>query len=119
MFCAHHSIPHEDCPTCLPTVAVMRPTVFAELAAAELLAGTSVCRGCDYVFYKFIAACPRCAAPHPILGQAQHDDAAAPTPADSWSPPVVELHELTLRDLGWTHLGNGSTAAQPAATRGA
>jgi hypothetical protein len=66
VFCANHSIPHEDCPHCLTTVAAMRPTVFAELAAAELRSGTEYCRSCDFVYYQVVAECPRCALPHPF-----------------------------------------------------
>lgn len=66
MFCATHMIPHEDCPNCRATVAAMRPTVFAELAAAELRSGTESCPDCDYVYYEAVAKCPQCGEPHPF-----------------------------------------------------
>jgi len=66
MFCTKHSIPHEDCRHCMATVAAMRPTVFAELAAAEMRSGTESCSRCDYVYYEVAAKCPRCAEPHPF-----------------------------------------------------
>lgn len=72
MFCSHHSIPHEDCPSCLTTVAAMRPTVFAELAAAELRSGTESCPDCDYVYYEAVARCPQCGAHHPFHPERQH-----------------------------------------------
>ena len=69
MFCVNHPIPHEDCPNCLPTVAAMRRTVFAELAAAELCSGTECCPDCDYVYYEAVAKCPQCGEPHPFHPQ--------------------------------------------------
>ncbi|HEY9065233.1 MAG TPA: hypothetical protein VIO33_09640, partial [Burkholderiaceae bacterium] len=66
VFCAHHSIPHEDCANCRPLVAAMRPTVFAELAAVELCSGTECCPECDYVYHEAVARCPQCDAPHPF-----------------------------------------------------
>ena len=66
MFCATHSIPHEDCPNCRTVVAAMRPTVFAELAAAELCSGTECCPDCDYVYYEAVSKCPQCGEPHPF-----------------------------------------------------
>lgn len=62
MFCCQHPIPHEDCERCLATVSAMRPTVFAELAAAELRAGTECCPACDYVYFEAVSCCPRCGA---------------------------------------------------------
>lgn len=50
----------------MATVAAMRPTVFAELAAAEMRSGTECCSRCDYVYYEVAAKCPRCAEPHPF-----------------------------------------------------
>jgi hypothetical protein len=76
MFCAYHPIPHEDCPRCLPMIAAMRPTVFAELAAAELQFGTECCADCDFVFDRVVSECPRCGAPHPYF--AGLADAGAP-----------------------------------------
>ena len=95
MFCAHHQIPHEDCPTCLPTVAAMRPTVFAELAAAELCSGTESCPDCDYVYYEAVATCPQCGELHPFHPQRQRRPAGAPAPR---SGPVADLGALTFRD---------------------
>jgi hypothetical protein len=66
MFCATHTIPHENCPSCRPTVAAIRPTVFAELAAVELCSGTESCPDCDYVYYEAVARCPQCDEPHPF-----------------------------------------------------
>lgn len=60
MFCHRHPIPHEDCIDCRATVSAMRPTVFAELAAIELCAGTAECVGCGYVRYASAGGCPRC-----------------------------------------------------------
>lgn len=60
MFCLNHSVPHEDCADCRPTVTRMRPTVFAELAAAELHRGTGCCAACEYLYFGQPALCPRC-----------------------------------------------------------
>jgi len=99
VFCATHSIPHEDCPHCLTTVAGMRPTVFAELAAAELRSGTECCRGCDYVYYEVIDKCPRCGEPHPFLAEPPRDPARGPTASNGRGQPVADLGALTLREL--------------------
>ena len=66
VFCSSHLIPQEDCPNCHATVKAMRPTVFAELAAAELRSGTESCRDCDYIFYVAVERCPRCGAMNPL-----------------------------------------------------
>ena len=66
MFCRRHPIPHEDCLDCRTTVAAMRPTVFAELAAIELCAGTQECRDCGYVRYQAASHCPRCGDGHVV-----------------------------------------------------
>jgi hypothetical protein len=79
VFCTSHSIPHEDCPNCLTTVAAMRPTVFAELAAAEMRSGTESCGSCDYVYHEVVAR-----SSDVFRARAQ---------------PAVNLHALTLRDL--------------------
>jgi hypothetical protein len=63
MFCLHHPVPHEDCADCRPTVTRMRPTVFAELAAAELHRGTGCCAACEYLYFGQPARCPRCRQP--------------------------------------------------------
>jgi len=99
VFCASHSIPHEDCPNCLTTVAAMRPTVFAELAAAEMRSGTECCRGCDYVFHEVVAKCPRCALVHPFYFAVHHDAARTSELGRVWGQPVENLRALTLRDL--------------------
>ena len=44
----------------------MRPTVFAELAAAELCSGTESCPDCDYVYCEAVANCPQCGELHPF-----------------------------------------------------
>lgn len=67
MFCAYHPIPHEDCPLCQPMISAMRPTVFAELAAAELQFGTESCADCGFVFDRVVSECPRCRALHPYF----------------------------------------------------
>jgi len=77
----------------------MRPTVFAELAAAEMRSGTECCRGCDYVYREVVAKCPRCALVHPFFVAAHHDAERASEMSDIWEQPVVNLHALTLRDL--------------------
>jgi hypothetical protein len=87
VFCAHHSIPHEDCPSCTTTVAAMRPTVFAELAAAELCSGTECCPDCDYVYYEAVAACPQCGAPHPFHPERRYASARI---TDRSRRPAVE-----------------------------
>jgi len=69
MFCATHTIPHENCPSCRPTVAAIRPTVFAELAAVELCSGTESCPDCDYVYHEAVARCPQCGGLHPFHPQ--------------------------------------------------
>jgi hypothetical protein len=66
VFCSCHSVPHEDCARCASTVATMRPTVFAELAAAELRSGTEFCTACDFVYCEAVTKCPRCSEPHPL-----------------------------------------------------
>jgi len=99
VFCARHSIPHEGCPTCLTTVAAMRPTIFAELAAAEMRSGTECCRGCDYVFREVVAKCPRCALVHPFYFAAHPDAARTSKVGDVLGQPVVNLDALTLREL--------------------
>lgn len=94
MFCVSHSIPHEDCPHCRKTVSAMRPTVFAELAAAELSAGTVCCLGCDLVYREALDACPRCARPHPTRKLLP----------DAMRQPVADLYALTLRDIAGAHV---------------
>ena len=78
MFCTTHMIPHEDCPNCRTVVAAMRPTVFAELAAAELCSGTESCPDCDYVYYEAVAKCPQCGEPHPFHPQRWRTSGSAP-----------------------------------------
>lgn len=96
MFCANHSYPHEDCPDCLATVTAMRPTVFAELAAAELRSGTMSCHGCEFVFVEAVDNCPRCLRPNPF----RVDDVVEAKPASArWGQPVADLSALTLRPL--------------------
>lgn len=94
MFCVSHSIPHEDCPPCRKTVSAMRPTVFAELVAAELSAGTvCCCLGCDLVHREALDACPRCARPNPARKRLP----------DAMRQPVDHLHALTRRDVVGVH----------------
>ena len=100
MFCATHTIPHEDCPDCRTVVAAMRPTVFAELAAAELCSGTECCPDCDYVYYEAVAKCPQCGEPHPFHPERRLAPARVPTMPDVPSTAVADLSALTLRDLG-------------------
>jgi len=99
VFCANHSIPHENCPQCLTTVAAMRPTIFAELAAAELRSGTECCRSCDFVYHEVIDQCPRCGEPHPFLVETRHDDEWPSTVLELRHEPVADLETLTLRDI--------------------
>lgn len=80
MFCYKHSVPHEDCADCRPTVTRMRPTVFAELAAAELHRGTGCCTACEYLYFGQPARCPRCKLPVQPAG-AKADVFAARPPA--------------------------------------
>lgn len=94
MFCAQHSIPHEDCRHCQTTVKSMRPTVFAELAAAELRSGTEYCRCCDFIYHEVADTCPRCGTPHPFHVEPRHE---APS---SSAPSVADLGSLTFRGLG-------------------
>jgi hypothetical protein len=68
MFCLTHLIPQEDCAGCRGTVATMRPTIFAELAAAELASGTECCPRCNHLFYEAVANCPQCGEPSPLQG---------------------------------------------------
>lgn len=77
MFCLTHLIPHEDCSGCRMTVATMRPTIFAELAAAELRSGTECCRGCDYIFYEAVTRCPQCGDVNPLHAQVEAASTAA------------------------------------------
>ena len=99
MFCAKHPIPHEDCPNCRPTVAAMRPTVFAELAAVELCSGTECCPDCDYVYYEAVSNCPQCGESHPFHPDRLRTPARSPTTSNVRSDPVADLSALTLRDL--------------------
>jgi len=96
MFCSKHLIPHEDCLDCHTTVAAMRPTIFAELAAAELRSGTECCRACGFIFYEAVELCPHCAEPNPLYVE------AAPTmPATLplvMEGEFVDLDALTLRE---------------------
>jgi hypothetical protein len=89
MFCLCHSIPDEDCPHCLKTLVAMRRTVFAELASAELSAGTVSCTSCDLLYREALDACPRCAQPHPTRTLLP----------DATRQPVPHLQALTLRDV--------------------
>lgn len=73
MFCRHHSVPHEDCADCRPTVTRMRPTVFAELAAAELHRGTGCCAACEYLYFGQPDRCPRCGQPVRLEGALADD----------------------------------------------
>lgn len=66
MFCSEHLIPHDGCPHCRGAAAMMRPTVFAELAAAELRSGTECCDGCGYIFYDALEHCPVCGEANPL-----------------------------------------------------
>jgi hypothetical protein len=99
VFCSIHTIPHEDCPNCRTIVAAMRPTVFAELAAAELRSGTESCPDCDYVYYEAVARCPQCGEPHPFHPDRRRTPAQAPTMSDLRGRAVADLGALTLRDL--------------------
>jgi hypothetical protein len=94
MFCASHSIPHEDCGHCQVTVKSMRPTIFAELAAAELRSGTECCPVCDFIYHQAIASCPQCGTPHPLHVEVR------PTRPAPVHEPVAELDWLTFRDVG-------------------
>ena len=96
MFCADHPYPHEDCPDCRVTLKAMRPTVFAELAAAELRSGTVCCRGCEFVFFDAVDNCPRCLRPNPF----RLDRVAAEEPDNATTAlPVDDLASLTMRPL--------------------
>jgi len=99
MSCTKHTIPHEDCPHCLTTVRAMRPTVFAELATAELRSGTECCPGCGFVYYDVIDECPHCGQPHPYLIELRRTGGWAPTAPAALAQPVADLGALTLRDL--------------------
>lgn len=112
MFCTRHSIPHENCPSCLPTVVAMRPTVFAELAAAELHAGTQVCQRCDYVLYKAVAGCPRCAASYRLEREPEHGHASTPGRADPWDDSLRDLTNPLLRELVLAARGSAAPAAR-------
>ena len=106
VFCAYHPIPQEDCPDCLTTVASMRPTVFAELAAVELRSGIECCRRCEFVYYENVDRCPRCAEPHPFCLEPHFD--AASTESDYRDQPVTDLGSLTLRELPGPQVGNAT-----------
>jgi hypothetical protein len=67
-------------------VAAMRPTVFAELAAAELCSGTECCPDCDYVYYEAVAKCPQCGELHPFHPKRRHVQGRAPTMPDRRIP---------------------------------
>jgi hypothetical protein len=74
----------------MTTVAAMRPTVFAELAAAEMRSGTECCSRCDYVYYEVAAKCPRCAEPHPFNLDPLEHAAQAPRASDLRTTPVSD-----------------------------
>jgi hypothetical protein len=95
MFCSKHLIPHEDCIHCLGTVAAMRPTVFAELAAAELRSGTECCSGCGYIFYEAVACCPDCGEPNPLHVPPPTMPAALPLAIEA---DFIDLDALALRE---------------------
>ena len=113
VFCVHHLIPHEDCPHCQTTVAAMRPTVFAELAAAEMRSGTECCNRCDYVYYEVTAKCPRCAQPHPFNLDPFDHAAPAPRVPDFRAQALADLKELTLRDFAESNRRGGLPHAEP------
>lgn len=77
MFCSNHPIPQEDCAACEPTLVSMRPTVFAELAAAELRNGTDCCAVCEYLYFGKPTVCPRCNSP---VASGAVDRRSAPRP---------------------------------------
>jgi hypothetical protein len=66
MLCLTHLIPQEDCAGCRGTVAALRPTIFAELAAAELASGTECCPRCSHIYFEAVRDCPQCGEPSPL-----------------------------------------------------
>ena len=66
MFCNFHAVPQEECRHCRAVVTNLRPSIFAELAAAELRSGTECCVRCDYVFYQAVDRCPGCGELNPL-----------------------------------------------------
>jgi len=99
VFCATHPIPHEDCSHCLATVKAMRPTIFAELAAAELRSGTDCCHGCDFIYYEIVDTCPQCGTPHPFFVEQQVETCRSAVAKERQSQPVADLESLTFRNL--------------------
>jgi uncharacterized paraquat-inducible protein A len=95
MFCSKHLIPHEDCLQCRGTVSAMRPTIFAELAAAELRSGTECCSGCGYIFYEAVASCPDCGEPNPLHVSQPTMPAALPLAIEA---DFIDLDALVLRE---------------------
>ena len=92
----------------------MRPTVFAELAAAEMRSGTECCSRCDYVYHEVAAKCPRCAEPHPFNLDPLDDAAQAPHASDFPAQPVAaDPRELTLRDFARSNRRGGLPRAEP------
>ncbi|MEW6705186.1 MAG: hypothetical protein AB1430_10085 [Pseudomonadota bacterium] len=96
MFCSKHDIPQVGCLNCHTAASAMRPTVFAELAAAELKSGTECCRNCDYIFYEAAEHCPQCGAPNPLYPEvALTVPAALPLVLEG---EFVDLDVLALRE---------------------
>lgn len=81
MGCTRHAVAHVACLHCRAAIGALRPTVFAELAAAELGSGTATCPGCGDLLAAPPDACPRCSRPGPRFA------------------PVADLADLTLREL--------------------
>lgn len=99
MFCSNHPIPDEGCPHCFSTVKSMRPTVFAELAAAELRSGTECCSGCDFIYYEVVDSCPQCGTSHPFFVEQHSEASLAAAALERRSQPVADVGMLTFRDL--------------------
>jgi hypothetical protein len=99
MFCANHSIPHEGCPNCQTLVRTMRPTVFAELAAAELRSGTVCCAGCNFVYFDVSDECPQCGDLHPFHVEPRRDTSQGTLMTHFGGQQIADLSALTLRDL--------------------
>jgi hypothetical protein len=96
MFCSHHLIPHESCAGCQATLSAMRPTVFAELAAAELSAGIDCCDRCGYIFCEPSVRCFQCGTHRALL--TEFDDAST---MPIGLPLAIEADLIELDTASW------------------
>lgn len=95
MFCSKHLVPQEGCMHCRSAVATIRPTVFAELAAAELRSGTECCQSCGFIFYDALEHCLECGEPNPLSPAPETMPAALPLAIEA---DFIDLDALVLQE---------------------